>query len=168
MTANLTPTYTDIVSAARRIREYIRPTPLLRSHILDELSGGRILIKVETIQRTGSFKFRGAFNKIRSLTGKSANANVVAWSSGNHAQAVAAAARICGFSSEIVMPQDAPRAKVEGTLKQGGEIIFYNREKENRETIGKRVAKERGAFIVPPYDDIHVISGQGTVGLEAA
>ena len=168
MTTKAEPSYTDIVSAAREIREHIRPTPLLRSHVLDELSGGHVVIKTETLQRTGSFKFRGAFNKIRSLTGQSANANVVAWSSGNHAQAVAAAARIYGFSSTIVMPQDAPRAKVEGTLKQGGEIIFYNREKENRETIGKRVAKEKGALIVPPYDDVHVISGQGTVGLEAA
>ena len=168
MTTKAEPTYTDIVSAARAIREHIRPTPLLRSHVLDGLSGGHVLIKTETLQRTGSFKFRGAFNKIRTLTRESANANIVAWSSGNHAQAVAAAARISGFSSAIVMPRDAPKAKVEGTLKQGGEIIFYNREQENRETIGKRVAKERGAFIVPPYDDIDVISGQGTVGLEAA
>ena len=168
MTTKAAPTYTDIVSATCNIREHIRPTPLLRSRVLDELSGGHVLIKTEILQRTGSFKFRGAFNKIRRIADQSTNANIVAWSSGNHAQAVAAAARICGLSSAIVMPQDAPKAKVEGTLKQGGEIIFYNREKENRETIGKRLAKEREAFIVPPYDDIDVIGGQGTVGLEAA
>ena len=168
MTTNTAPTYKDIVAAARNIRQHIHPTPLLRSPTLDALLGGRILIKTETLQRTGSFKFRGAFNKIKRLADQNTGASIVAWSSGNHAQAVAAAARICELSSAIIMPQDAPRAKVEGTRKQDGEIIFYNRQKENRETIGKRLAKERNAFIVPPYDDLEVIAGQGTVGLEAA
>ena len=168
MTKGTAPNYADVISAACNIRQHIHPTPLLKSPILDEVVGGRVLIKTETLQRTGSFKFRGAFNKISRLATKTGNTNIVAWSSGNHAQAVAAAARVVGLSAAIVMPQDAPKAKVDGTLAQGGEVIFYNRDKESREKIGTRVANERNATIVPPYDDPAVIAGQGTVGLEAA
>ena len=168
MTKSTAPNYKDVVSAASNIRQYIHPTPLLRSPILDEVVGGSVLVKTETLQRTGSFKFRGAFNKISRLATKTRSTNIVTWSSGNHAQAVAAAARVVGFSATIIMPQDAPKAKVDGTQEQGGEVIFYNREKESREKIGTRLANERKATIVPPYDDPDVIAGQGTVGLEAA
>ncbi len=168
MTKNTAPNYKDVVSAASNIRQYIHPTPLLRSPILDEVVGGSVLVKTETLQRTGSFKFRGAFNKISRLATKTRGTNIVTWSSGNHAQAVAAAARVVGFSAAIIMPQDAPKAKIDGTQEQGGEVIFYNREKESREKIGTRLANEREATIVPPYDDPDVIAGQGTVGLEAA
>ena len=168
MTESTAPNYKDVVSAASNIRQYIHPTPLLRSPILDEVVGGSVLVKSETLQRTGSFKFRGAFNKISRLATKTRGTNIVTWSSGNHAQAVAAAARVVGFTAAIIMPQDAPKAKVDGTQEQGGEVIFYNREKESREKIGTRLANERKATIVPPYDDPDVIAGQGTVGLEAA
>ena len=168
MTKGTAPNYSDLILAARNIRQFTHPTPLIHSSILDESVGGHVLLKAETFQRTGSFKFRGAFNKMRLLKARKNHTEIVSWSSGNHAQAVAAAANILGLHATIIMPTDAPKAKIDGTQRFGGEIIFYNRENEVREKIGKSVAKERNAIIVPPYDDPDVIAGQGTVGLEIA
>ena len=162
------PTYSDIVAAASNFRGHVRPTPLLRFDELNELVEAEILLKAESLHRTGSFKFRGAYNKVSNLALQHPNTSIVTWSSGNHAQAVAAAARISNLPATIVMPKDAPETKILGTKQHGGEIIFYDRAKENREAIGTAIAKRKNAIIVPPYDDPLVIAGQGTVGLEAA
>ncbi len=161
------PTIDDVVGAARRLKGRAVVTPLLRSAALDAAAKGRLLIKAEPLQRTGSFKFRGAYNKISKLSRARRAQGVVAWSSGNHAQGVAAAANLLGIPATIVMPADAPLAKVDGTRGWGAEIISYDRHTEIREDIGRRVAEERGATIVPPYDDAEIIAGQGTTGLEA-
>jgi threonine dehydratase len=143
-------------------------TPLVINRALDAATGARVFVKAECLQRTGSFKFRGAYNRISRLTGDELKRGVVAFSSGNHAQGVAAAAALMGTPAVIVMPADAPRAKVEGTRALGAEVITYDRWTESREEIGARIATERGSILVPPFDDVHVIVGQGTVGLEAA
>ncbi len=162
------PAFADVLDAARRLRGRAVVTPLLRSPALDEVTGGRLLNKAEPFQRTGSFKFRGAFNRISRLDAEARRRGVVAWSSGNHAQGVAAAARLLGTPALIVMPSDAPQAKIEGTRSLGAEIEFYDRYEEIREEIGARIAAERGAAIIRPYDDPYIIAGQGTLGLEAA
>ncbi len=162
------PEYKDIVDAARNIRSYIHTTPLLRSRELNEIVEAEVLIKAELLQHTGSFKFRGAYNKIQEVAFKNPDSEIVAWSSGNHAQAVAAAAGIANIRSTIIMPIDAPKVKISGTKQYGGQIVHYDRNRENREEIGTLIANEKGATIVPPYDDPLVIAGQGTVGLEAA
>jgi threonine dehydratase len=163
------PVFDDVLRAAERLRGVAVHTPLLRSDRLDELTGGRILLKPETLQRTGSFKIRGAYNRLKQLveTGQD-RGGVVAFSSGNHAQGVAAAARLLGMKAAIVMPSDAPTLKIENTRRLGGEIILYDRWTEDREAICARVAAERGATVVPSFDDAGVIAGQGTVGLEIA
>jgi threonine dehydratase len=130
------------------------------------LTGGRVFLKAEIFQRTGSFKFRGAFNKIASLPRTAHKAGVVAFSSGNHAQGVAAAAARLGLPAVIVMPRDAPQSKRERTAALGGEVVLYDRETEDREAIARRIAIERGATLVPPYDDAQVIAGQGSIGIE--
>lgn len=162
------PVIDDVVAAARRLHGVARVTPLLRSDALDALAGGPLLVKAEPLQRTGSFKFRGAYNRISLLAPEARARGVVAWSSGNHAQGVAAAAAAFGVSATIVMPRDAPRSKRDGARALGAEIVFYDRESESREEIGAALARERGAPVVRPYDDPGVIAGQGTVGLEAA
>ena len=162
------PSIEDVVAAARRLRGKARVTPLLRSDALDAQTGGTVLVKAESLQRTGSFKFRGAYNRISRLAPAARARGAVAWSSGNHAQAVAAAAAAFGMRAAIVMPRDAPEAKREGTRAFGAEIVFYDRNAESREEIGTALARERGAPIVKPYDDPDIIAGQGTVGLEAA
>lgn len=162
------PTVDDVVAAARRLHGVARVTPLLRSDALDALAGGPLFVKAEPLQRTGSFKFRGACNRISLLAPEARARGVVAWSSGNHAQGVAAAAAAFGVSATIVMPRDAPRSKRDGARALGAEIVFYDRERESREEIGAALARERGAPAVRPYDDPGVIAGQGTVGLEAA
>ena len=163
------PVFEDVLRAAERLRGIAVHTPLLRSDRLDELAGGHILLKPETLQRTGSFKIRGAYNRLKQLveTGQD-RGGVVAFSSGNHAQGVAAAARLLGIKAAIVMPSDAPALKIENTRRLGGEIILYDRWTEDREAICTRVAAERGATAVPSFDDAGVIAGQGTVGLEIA
>ncbi len=160
------PTFDDVQAAAERLAGVARRTPLLAGTPLDELTGGRILVKVESLQRTGSFKIRGAYNRLVQLGPDERAAGVVAFSSGNHAQGVAAAAAMLGIQAAIVMPADAPRAKLEGTRALGAEIIQYDRERENREAIASSLAAERGATLVPAFDDPHIIAGQGTVGLE--
>jgi threonine dehydratase len=156
----------DIESAARRLDGVAVRTPLIYSPELDALAGGRVFLKPECLQVTGSFKIRGAYNLMSQLDGKLAANGVVAWSSGNHAQGVAAAGSMLGIRTAIVMPQDAPVAKVENTRRLGGEIIFYDRYTGDREKIARAIAGERGATIIPSYDHPHIISGQGTVGLE--
>jgi threonine dehydratase len=163
------PNRDDVLRAAERLEGVAVRTPLLTSQRLDDLTGGRILLKPEVLQRTGSFKIRGAYNRLKQLVemGRAAG-GVVAFSSGNHAQGVAEAARLLGMKAAIVMPADAPALKIENTRRLGGEVILYDRWTEDREAICARIAAERGATVVPSFDDVGVISGQGTVGLEMA
>ncbi len=160
------PTAADVDIAAGRLAGVALKTPLISSPVLDALTGGRVFLKAETLQRTGSFKFRGAYNKLSSLDAASRRGGVVAFSSGNHAQGVAAAAKLLGMPAVIVIPRDAPRPKRERTAAWGAEVVLYDREREDREEISRRIAQERGAVLVPPYDDPLVIAGQGTVGRE--
>lgn len=162
------PEYADILDAARAIEGRAVYTPLLESEDLNARLGGRIFIKVEALQRTGSFKFRGALNRISRLDSAARKAGVVAFSSGNHAQGVAAAAAIFGLPATIVMPRDAPVTKRRNTEALGAEVVSYDRRTEAREKIAETIAAERGATLVPPYDDPMVIAGQGTTGLEVA
>jgi threonine dehydratase len=162
------PTFDDVLDAAGRLDGLAVKTPLISNRALDAATGARVFVKAEGLQRTGSFKFRGAYNRISRLTAEELARGVVAFSSGNHAQGVAAAAGLMGTPAVIVMPADAPRAKVEGTRALGGEVILYDRWTQSREEIGARIAAERGLVLVPPFDDFHVVAGQGTAGLEAA
>lgn len=163
-----TPSFADIEAAAARIRPYAVRTPLVESWVLNALTGGRVFLKLETLQRTGSFKFRGACNRLSMIPEKDRGHGVVAFSSGNHAQGVAAAAQIFGMPAVIVMPSDAPAPKIEGTRAFGATIVPYDRVKDDREAIAARICAERGAVLVKPYDDAGIIAGQGTVGLEMA
>jgi len=160
------PTVADVDEAARRLTGVALHTPLLSSVALDALTGGRVFLKAETLQRTGSFKFRGAYNKLAAIPVERRAGGVVAYSSGNHAQGVAAAARLLGMPCVIVMPSDAPRAKRERTAAHGAEIVLYDRLRDDREAIAEAIAAQRGATLVPPYDDAHIIAGQGTAGRE--
>lgn len=158
----------DIEDAARRLQNVAVRTPLLENAVLNERAGGRVLLKPECLQRTGSFKIRGAYNFLAQLSPEQASRGVVAWSSGNHAQGVAAAAGLLGVHAAIVMPADAPAAKLENTRRLGGEVITYDRYTGDREAIARKLAQERGAELVPSYDHVNIIAGQGTVGLEIA
>src|SRR5277367_226332 len=160
------PTAADVDAAALRLAGVALHTPLLTSVTLDGMTGGRVFLKAETLQYTGSFKFRGAYNKLASIPLERRSGGVVAFSSGNHAQGVAAAARLLGMPCVIVMPRDAPRAKRERTAALGAEIVLYDRERDDREAIAGEIAARRSAVLVPPYDDAMIIAGQGTVGLE--
>jgi threonine dehydratase len=155
------PTAADVDAAARRLEGIALRTPLLTSPVLDALTGARVFLKPETLQRTGSFKFRGAYNKVSSIPPERRAGGVVAFSSGNHAQGVAAAAKLLDMRAVIVMPRDAPRPKRERTAALGAD-----REREDREAIARDIAARRGAVLVPPYDDPLVIAGQGTTGRE--
>jgi len=161
------PDFADILSAAEQIRGVAVHTPLLRADALDEACGGRVIVKAECLQRTGSFKFRGAYNLISRLTADERRAGVVAFSSGNHAQAVAAAARIVGCPAVIVMPADAPAVKIAATRGFGAEVVLYDRYKDSREDIAAALLAERGGVLAPPFEHPHIIAGQGTLGLEA-
>jgi threonine dehydratase len=158
----------DVEAAARRLKDVAIRTPLIESATLNEQAGGRILLKPECLQRTGSFKIRGAYNLLSQLSSEQAQRGVVAWSSGNHAQGVACAAGLLGIHAAIVMPEDAPASKLNNTRKLGGEVITYDRYTGDREQIAREIAMERGAELVPSYDHEHIIAGQGTVGLEIA
>ncbi len=162
------PVFADIEAAAARLAGWAVETPLLNSPALDRELGGRILLKAEILQRTGSFKFRGAFNRISLIPEAERGAGVVAYSSGNHAQGVAAAAALLGVPATIVMPEDAPAIKVANTRGYGAEVVLYDRATEDREAIGEAISSERGSTMVRPYDDPGVIAGQGTCGLEIA
>ena len=163
---NFSVSYDDILSAEEQIAEHAICTPIIESPQLNEILGGRLLVKAECLQLAGSFKFRGAYNRISRLSEEERNSGVVAFSSGNHAQGVALASKIFNTPAVIVMPKDAPQLKIDNTREFGAEIIFYDRESENREEISNQLAKERNAILVPSYDDPHIIAGQGTVGLE--
>ena len=156
----------EVQAAAGRLAGVARRTPLLVATPLDEKTGGRLLIKVESLQRTGSFKIRGAYNRLVQLDGAARRAGVVAFSSGNHAQGVAAAAKMLGIPATIVMPSNAPATKLENTRALGAEVVLYDRFTEDREQIARKIVAERGATLVPAYDDAQVVAGQGTVGLE--
>jgi threonine dehydratase len=161
------PSLADVEAAARRIAGMAVETPLLESPALNARLGGRILLKAESLQRTGSFKFRGAYNKLKRLAeSASAPGGVVAYSSGNHAQGVAAAAELLGLKAAILMPADAPAIKIANTRAYGAEVALFDRHRDDREAIARALAAERGAVLVPPFDDPDIIAGQGTVGLE--
>ena len=156
----------DVQQAHERIRSHIVRTPLLESASLNELAGARILVKAESLQQAGAFKFRGAVNRLLQLSDAQKRSGVVAFSSGNHALATSLVARKLGIPASIIMPADAPRAKIEGARANGAEVVLYDRQKDDREAIGAEIAGRTGAVIVPPYDDPDIMAGQGTVGLE--
>jgi threonine dehydratase len=156
----------DVQAAAQRLHGVAHRTPVFTSRTLDGLAGASVYVKAECFQRGGAFKFRGAYNKIASLGHDERVRGVLAYSSGNHAQAVAIAARLLGTTATIVMPEDAPAAKLEATRGYGAEIVMYDRFADDREEIGARLAAERGLALVKPYDDPLVMAGQGTVALE--
>jgi threonine dehydratase len=160
------PTAADVEAAAARLAGVALRTPLVTSPVLDALTGARVFLKAETLQRTGSFKFRGAYNKLSTIPQGERAGGVVAFSSGNHAQGVAAAARLLGMPAVIVMPSDAPRPKRERTAALGAEVVLYDRAREDRQAIAAGIAERRHAALVPPYDDPLVIAGQGTAGRE--
>lgn len=162
---------TDIVmieAAAARLAGRARVTPLLSSPFLDDIAGRRVFVKAECLQHTGSFKFRGGWSAVSALTSEQRKRGVIAFSSGNHAQGVALAARLHGVPAVIIMPEDAPRMKTCNTRALGAEVVVYDRAAEDRDAIGARLSADRGLTLIKPYDDRHVIAGQGTVGLEIA
>ena len=161
-----TASFAGVRDAARQIAGQAVRTPLIESPALNARAGGRVLLKAETLQRAGAFKFRGAWNRISRLTDEEKARGVVAYSSGNHAQAVACAAQILGIEAIIVMPADSPKVKVEGVIGFGGEVRMYDRYTESREAIGEEIAASKGSILVRPFDDPFVIEGQGTTGLE--
>ena len=160
------PTYDDVVAAAARIAGHAHRTPVLTSRTADAELGAQLFFKCENFQRMGAFKFRGAFNALARFDAAQRRAGVVAFSSGNHAQAISLAASLLGMPAVIVMPHDAPAAKVAATKGYGGSVVVYDRFREDREAIGRRLAEERGMTLVPPYDHPDVIAGQGTAAKE--
>ncbi|MFD3191170.1 threonine/serine dehydratase [Sedimentitalea sp. HM32M-2] len=157
-----------IEAAAGRLHGHVRRTPLLSSPFLDEMAGRRVLVKPECLQHTGSFKFRGGWSALSALAPDARARGVIAFSSGNHAQGVALAARGHGTAAVIIMPSDAPKTKIDNTRALGAEVILYDRANEDRDAIGDRLAAERGLTLIKPFDEPQVIAGQGTVGLEIA
>lgn len=164
----MTPSFADVLAAQARIAPHAVRTPLVESWQLNAITGGRVFLKLETLQRTGSFKFRGACNRLAMIPPSERAKGVVAFSSGNHAQGVAAAAQLFGMPALIVMPSDAPRPKIEGTRAFGAEIVPYDRVRDDREAIAAKICAERGAVLVKPFDQAEIIAGQGTIGLEIA
>lgn len=161
-------TYDDIRAAADRIRGHARVTPLIGSPFLDEIAGRHVLVKVEALQKTGSFKYRGARAALSALDAETRARGVIAFSSGNHAQGVALAASEFGAPAVIVMPSDAPQIKIANTRALGGEVVLYDRENDDRDALGDEIARTRGLTLIKPFDNPDVIAGQGTVGLEIA
>ena len=160
------PTYADVEAAAARLAGQAHRTPVLRSRTADEILGAQLFFKCENLQRMGAFKFRGAFNALSRFTPEQRKRGVLAFSSGNHAQAIALAARMLGMPAAIVMPHDAPAAKLAATRGYGAEVILYDRFKQDREALSKQVAQERGMTLIPPFDHADVIAGQGTAAKE--
>ncbi|WP_322402326.1 threo-3-hydroxy-L-aspartate ammonia-lyase [Massilia luteola] len=160
------PTYDDVVQAASRIAGVANRTPVLTSRTVDEAFGAQVYFKCENMQRMGAFKFRGAYNALMKFTPEQRRAGVVAFSSGNHAQAIALSAKLLGIPATIVMPQDAPAAKVAATRGYGGNVVLYDRYTEDREQIGRELAQKHGLTLIPPYDHPDVIAGQGTAAKE--
>lgn len=161
------PKYEDVVSAAEKIEGFAVKTPLLKCEDLSERLNAEIYVKAECLQRVGAFKFRGAYNRVSRLNEEEKKRGVVAYSSGNHAQGVAASAKILGISATIVMPEDSPKMKLENTRNYGAEVITYDRDNESREEIADKISKERGCIVVPSFADFYIIAGQGTAALEA-
>ncbi|KHN92187.1 serine dehydratase [Pectobacterium actinidiae] len=160
------PTYDDVVAAAERIDGYANKTPVMTSRTVNDAFGAEVFFKCENFQRMGAFKFRGAMNALLQFSNEQKAAGVVTFSSGNHAQAIALAAKLLGIPATIVMPHDAPAAKVAATRGYGGNVVEYNRYTEDREQIGRDLAKKHGLTLIPPYDHPHVITGQGTAAKE--
>ncbi|KOR22449.1 MULTISPECIES: threo-3-hydroxy-L-aspartate ammonia-lyase [Burkholderia cepacia complex] len=160
------PTYDDVVAAAARLEGHAHRTPVMTSRTIDDALGAQVFFKCENLQRMGAFKFRGAFNALSRFNAEQRRHGVVAFSSGNHAQAVALSARILGIPATIVMPQDAPAAKMAATRGYGGNVVTYDRYTEDREQIGRDLAEKHGLTLVPPYDHPDVIAGQGTAAKE--
>jgi threonine dehydratase len=160
------PTFDDVRSAARRLHGHVHRTPVMTSRTADDAVGARLFFKCENLQRTGSFKFRGAFNALSCLSPEERRRGVVAYSSGNHAQAVGLAARLLGIEATIVMPEDAPPSKLAATRGYGARVVTYDRYREDREAIGRAIADAHGLALVPPFDHPAVIAGQGTAALE--
>ncbi len=158
----------SIYAANKRINGNIRETPIVSSPFLDQIAGRRVLIKAECLQHTGSFKYRGAWSAISALKREKQKKGIIAYSSGNHAQGIAAVAKIFSCPAVIIMPSDAPKLKIENTKYYGAEVVLYDRVKESREDLGVSIAKNRGLTLIKPYDNERVIAGQGTLGLELA
>ena len=168
---DLAISYADIAAAAARLKGVAHRTPVMRSRFFDEATGAHVFFKCENLQRMGAFKFRGAYNALAQFSAAQREAGVIAFSSGNHAQAIALSARLLGMPSVIVMPQDSPAAKLAATRgyqegQRGSEVVLYDRYTEDREAIGRRLAQERGMTLIPPYDHPHVMAGQGTAAAE--
>jgi threonine dehydratase len=166
MTADLPVSYQDVAAAAQRLAGHAHRTPVLTSRQVDERTGCRVFFKCENFQRVGAFKFRGAFNALSQLAPEQRRRGVLAYSSGNHAQAVALAAKLLGIPAVIVMPQDAPQVKREATRGYGAEVVLYDKRSTVREQLAARIAAERGLALIPPYDHPHVVAGQGTAAKE--
>lgn len=160
------PDYSDVVAAAQRLQGFAHQTPVFTSRTLDAETGAQVFIKCENLQRAGSFKFRGAFNALSQFDAHQRKAGVVAFSSGNHAQGIALAAQLLGMPATIVMPTDAPAAKVAATREYGTSVVLYDRFTEDREQIGRTLAVEHGMTLIPPYDHPHILAGQGTAAKE--
>ena len=154
--------------AARQIRNVVVQTPLIENPTLNEIAGGRVFVKAECLQHTGSFKFRGAYNRLSRLDAHERKQGVLAFSSGNHAQGVALAAKLLGIKATIVMPQDAPKLKLDATRGYGADVVLYDRYTEDREEVARSIAGDSGVTVVPPYNDPFIMAGQGTAGLEVA
>ncbi|MEQ5159606.1 threo-3-hydroxy-L-aspartate ammonia-lyase [Proteus terrae] len=160
------PTYKDVAEAHQRILPYLNKTPVLTSRTINELTGAQFYFKCENFQRMGAFKFRGAMNALSQFNDQQRKNGVVTFSSGNHAQAIALSAKLLGIPTTIIMPEDAPKAKMEATKGYGGRVITYNRYTEDREEIGQQLAQKEGLTLIPPYDHPHIIAGQGTAAKE--
>jgi threo-3-hydroxy-L-aspartate ammonia-lyase len=163
---SLAISFEDVAAAARRLAGVAHRTPVMTSRTADALCGGHLFFKCENLQRMGAFKFRGAYNALSQFTDEQRRAGVIAFSSGNHAQAIALSARLLRMPAVIVMPKDAPLMKIDATRGYGAEVVLYDRYTENREALGARLAEERGMTLIPPYDHPHVMAGQGTAALE--
>jgi threo-3-hydroxy-L-aspartate ammonia-lyase len=166
MTELTLPTFEDVLAAARRIDGFAHRTPVLTSRTVNEMLGAQVFFKAENLQRMGAFKFRGAFNALSKFDDGQRKRGVVAFSSGNHAQAIALSAQLLGMPATIVMPHDAPAMKIAATRGYGGNVVLYDRYKEDREQIGRKLADEQGLTLIPPYDHPDVIAGQGTAARE--
>lgn len=160
------PTYQDVLDAAERLRGHAHHTPVMRSRTLDAAMGAQVFLKCENFQRIGAFKFRGAFNALSRLTPEQRRVGVATFSSGNHAQAVALSAQLLGIPATILMPADAPAAKIAATRGYGGNVVTYDRYTEDRDALGKQLADDKGLTLIPPYDHPDVVAGQGTSALE--
>jgi threonine dehydratase len=166
VTPRLAIAFDDVSAAARRLRGIAHRTPVLTSRTANERMGAQLYFKCENLQRMGAFKFRGAYNALARFTPEQRHTGVIAFSSGNHAQAIALSARLLGMSAVIVMPEDAPALKITATREYGAEVILYDRYTQDREALGRRIAAERGMTLIPPYDHPDVMAGQGTAALE--